>query len=99
MKHCNVKTTNAWINPNSHATTHILESNDMDLMCVVCMPVVKRHKIEIIGLLVHEAVHVWQAYAKSIGEDRPGDEQMAYGIQSISQELIDSYYKLSKKIK
>lgn len=47
--------------------------------------------IEMAGLLIHEAVHVWQAYAEDIGEVRPGREQEAYAIQGVSQELLDEY--------
>lgn len=47
--------------------------------------------VEVHGLLVHEAVHVWQAYAESISEDAPAIEQEAYAIQCISQELFAEY--------
>ena len=47
--------------------------------------------IEMAGLLVHEAVHVWQRYAEHMGETHPAEEQEAYAIQGISQELMMEY--------
>lgn len=65
-----------------------------ELCAVVSLSLVAqehRNAIEMAGLLVHEAVHVWQAYAKHMGETNPGDEQEAYAIQAISQELMAEY--------
>ena len=45
----------------------------------------------IVGLIVHEAVHVWQLVRKDIGESNPSSEFEAYAIQAISQELIEAY--------
>ena len=47
--------------------------------------------IEVAGMLVHEAVHVWQYYAECMGETKPADEQEAYAIQAVSQELMAEY--------
>jgi hypothetical protein len=43
------------------------------------------------GLLVHEAVHIWQHTHKFYNEKEPSIEFEAYSIQKISQELIESY--------
>jgi hypothetical protein len=75
------------------ATTHIFDAPDgRGLCCVVCLQVnAGRAAVEIAGLIVHESVHVWQQYAESIGEHRPGVEQEAYAVQSIAQELMAEY--------
>ena len=48
----------------------------------------KTSKKQLIGLVVHEAVHVWQAVLESIGEDNCGDEITAYNIQNIVQFML-----------
>lgn len=50
----------------------------------------------IAGILAHEAVHVWQAMVKSMGERKPGVEFEAYMIQHITVELMAAY-GLSRK--
>ena len=47
--------------------------------------------VEVAGLIVHEAVHVWQHYCMMIHEHEPASEQEAYGIQSISKSLMAEY--------
>ena len=55
--------------------------------------------IQIAGLLVHEAVHVWQKVCKYLGEDNPSSEFEAYSIQWIAQELMESYTAQVKFLK
>lgn len=93
LKHLKIKTNNLWINSKANATTHVFDNNSGELCCVVCIDAKHNNKVEAYGLLVHEAVHVWQEYVQRIGEHTPGNEQMAYGIQSISQELINEFIK------
>jgi predicted Zn-dependent protease len=69
-----------------------LVNNTGQAVCVVCVQGWEnRDPIEIAGLLVHEAVHVWQEHAYSIGEDTPGSEQEAYAIQAVAQELLAEF--------
>jgi hypothetical protein len=84
-------------NSTAHATTHILTNQKSELVCIVTMQGwEEREPIEVAGLLVHEAVHVWQEYCHRIGEQNPATEQEAYGIQCISQELMAEFVRLTK---
>lgn len=77
---------------HSHATTWVVEAKGGWLACIVAMQDWEgRDPVEVAGLLVHEAVHVWQQYADRIGEREPGREQEAYAIQSIAQELMAEF--------
>ena len=93
LKHCKIYQDCEWIKTKwSHATAHHLDNGKGERVCIVCINASgERTPIEIAGLLVHEAVHVWQDYCARIGEDAPGVEQEAYGIQSIAQELMSEY--------
>lgn len=75
----------------SDACVHFFERHDGKLLAIVCIGSVSgRSAVEVYGLLVHEAVHVWQAICSEIGEDRPSAEFEAYAIQSIAQELMQA---------
>lgn len=88
-----------WIMLGADATTHHLEMNG-DEVHIVCMrPSSKKEKVQHYALLVHEAVHIWQAYRKSLGEDEPGSEHEAYSVQHLSQELMLSYEKQMRRKK
>lgn len=82
----------AWIKTShSQATAHTFEGPN-GLTVIVCLSDWRgRNPVEVAGLLVHEAVHAWQAYADHIGERTPGIEQEAYAIQSIAQELMAEF--------
>jgi hypothetical protein len=49
-----------------------------------------------LGIIAHEAVHVWQALEKYINEDSASDEMEAYSIQSITKDLLTQY--LGKRV-
>jgi hypothetical protein len=82
----------AWVVPGKHAVVHTLTDPRGQDTCIVCLDDWQgRNPIEVAGLLVHEAVHIWQQYADDIGEHNPGREQEAYAIQAISQELMAEF--------
>ena len=46
---------------------------------------------QIHGLLLHEAVHIWQELREKMGEESPSAEFEAYTVQSIAQNLFEMY--------
>jgi len=98
LKHLKCRNTTQWISsPQAHATTHHV-SNSETLGAIVCINDWKgRDPIEIAGLLVHEAVHVWQGWCEYYGETHPGREQEAYAIQAIAQELLAEFARRVKE--
>lgn len=57
----------------------------------VCLVVIKKNDSPMaqnMALLAHECVHVAQAWAEDMGEKRPGDEWMAYAVQSAMLECL-----------
>lgn len=82
-----------WVNSGAHATTHIFENSDGDSTCIVCLSEERHNRkpTQIAALLVHEAVHIWRHHCMKLGEQRPGEEQEAYGIQFISEHLMQEY--------
>lgn len=76
--------------PGAAAVTHHFHGDCV----VVCLfkdtPGVSR--IQIAGLLAHEAVHVWQAVRKEMNEKAPAVEQEAYAVQAIFQNLYRAWF-------
>jgi hypothetical protein len=98
-----VKDYPVWIYPNANATVHYLEgTKNHDQCCIVCIDRSSgRAASEIVGLLIHEAVHIWQSTRDELREDHPSQEFEAYSIQTIAQRLIEAYgnYSMKKKVK
>jgi hypothetical protein len=74
------------------ARVHLFQ-NGSYLCAILCIKKNKKvTKSEIIGLIVHEAVHIWQEIKLSINESNPSIEFEAEAMQNISQRLIEAYY-------
>ena len=82
-----------FVTDGKNGTVHQLQSKKGDLICIVCVDIKEQHKIEIIGLFIHEAVHVWQSIKEEIGDNEASKDFEAYSIQIIAQRLIDKYRK------
>lgn len=78
------------LNKQSNATTHFFENNSTGkTAALVCIGGTDdATDIQVMSLIVHEAVHVWQEIKDNIGEKYPSTEFEAYAIQVISQSLM-----------
>lgn len=97
LRHIKYPGTLPWVLPGKQATVHTLIPPKGGQTCVVCLDDWQgRDPIEVAGLLVHEAVHIWQAYCDQMGEHHPAAEQEAYAVQAISQELMWEFVRQTK---
>lgn len=92
MKACGQPSVPYLSSRRADATAHLLTNGKGESVAIIALgDVADRSGVEVAGLLVHEAVHVWQEHCANICERRPGIEQEAYGIQGIAQELMAEY--------
>ncbi|MDP7774926.1 hypothetical protein QWI49_07115 [Acinetobacter nosocomialis] len=47
--------------------------------------------LQVYGLLLHEAVHIWQIVKRRMGEREPSVECEAYSIRAIAQDLFEMF--------
>jgi hypothetical protein len=89
MKRLKVDNPLEWIPDDKDGKVHhILTNPQGKKIAIVC---IRKHKdrIEMDGLLIHEAVHVWQEIKADLNEQNPSPEFEAYSIQMIAQRLIE----------
>jgi len=86
-----------WCSKTGARTNFFISKNDDKSICIVCMNKTYEGYTmqEVQGLLVHEAVHVWQHVLVMMGEESPGIEIEAYAIQQIYINLSCGYDKLT----
>lgn len=91
----------SFITAGADATAHHFENPDGKVMTVVALHprAFQQDRVSVYGVLIHEAVHIWQNYCKSIGETDPSVEFEAYSIQHISQTLIEQWDSVYEKEK
>jgi hypothetical protein len=98
MERLEVKERVPWIaNDRSHGSTHFYVNEDEGELAIVCIsPDPKRSYNEIVTLIVHESVHIFQAICENWGEKKPSKEFEAYSIQTISLDLIHEFCALER---
>lgn len=93
MKRLKVKGA-VWGESGSTACVVQLRGCDGDMVCIVCV-----HRplepADVISTLTHEAVHVVQMWLADLDEKSPGNEIMAYAVQSVSTALLAEYARIA----
>jgi hypothetical protein len=78
--------------PDNAANTTLLQhTKNKTRTCIVTVGT--RPPLATVGLLVHEAMHVWRDIREGIGEEHPSSEFEAYAMQNIIEELLRAYQK------
>lgn len=77
------------------ARVHFFERDD-GVLAIICLNPGEHSDVEVHGILVHEAVHIWQKVKLHIEESEPSSEFEAYSLQNIAQNLFEAYSKRKK---
>lgn len=88
-----------FVNDGKDACVWSFWSNGQRICLVTVRQDVSYTTEQVHSMLTHEAVHLFQHTRDDIGEDRPSIEFEAYSIQQITQNLIESYNRQTKKVK
>jgi hypothetical protein len=73
------------------ACVHFLEYHGKPCMIVCISGWQGRDPVQVAGMLVHEAAHVWQETRRQMNEKFPSDEFEAYSLQHIAQCLMTAF--------
>lgn len=71
---------------------HLNDHRGLPVYFVLVGNQIPESSISLAGLLVHEAVHVFQRYCKYIGESEPSKEFEAYAIEQLFKNLAYEYH-------
>ena len=66
--------------------------------CLVTIGSGSKDPLEIIGLITHEVMHVWQFTLEVMNESTPSREFEAYSIQGLTMSVIDAFEKTRGKL-
>lgn len=80
--------------PSAAGSTQTFDSGGKRCIIVTVAEGCEKHhsRIEIAGLIAHEATHVWQKVREHMGEDQPSIEFEAYSVQAIFQNLYRAWW-------
>ena len=94
MGYLRIEDPNFWLlNDHSDGCAHFVQCADGSHAVVVAMKK-DANPVKVLGLIAHEAVHIWQKVRELIGESQPSAEFEAYTVQRIVMNLHDKYLEL-----
>lgn len=93
IKRLEVEDPSPFVSPGADATTHILDVNGNRTVIICIRPRKGASRSQILGLICHEAAHVWNAVCEAMNGSCPGGEHQAYGIQWISQFMAECLWE------
>lgn len=93
MKRLNVESPAAYPETDANTSQFLVDRKNMILVTVNERIDKKRDRIGVVGLIVHEAMHVWQMIRRDIGETEPSVEFEAYALQNITIQICSAYCK------
>lgn len=88
-----------FVSPSADATTHYFVKGHRHCAIVCIKGAEKQPLVVVVGMLVHEAAHVWQDILQHLGEHNPSSEFEAYSLQAISQQFLEKFFALGGKVK
>lgn len=77
------------------AETTLLEADGA--IIVYMTPSIDHTAAQDAALLAHEAVHAAFFYFAMIGEEEPGEEELAYMVENITQHLVGEHFKWKRR--
>lgn len=78
--------------------THVLTKEGCTNTIIVFIRIRKDiTKSQVIAMIAHEAVHVWQKINEAMGCECPGGEHAAYGIQYFTQVMVREFLREKEK--
>lgn len=94
----NIRST--WLNSGADATAHFFTHGETNRkICIVCLNDTKKvTDVQKVGLLCHEAIHIWQYIREELGEHNPSKEFEAYSIQTIFEELLYAHGRAKESL-
>ena len=98
LKKLKVKNYPDFVTSDSHATVHLFNETKKHRACaIICISDFKNYSLsQVIGLINHECIHIWQEIKLILHENNPSTEFEAYTIQHLTQSVISELLKSKK---